>query len=235
MDIQTGSADTRPRKLPEPALAPGERWYAIWHKEAWFQLTKSLPMAVAGTIRSLTTILEVQALGHAGTNPLAGRSIALLVVNLTGYPFMYGLGGALESLCSQAFTGARGSRRIGVYVQHSIWLFLAANILIALLWTHPNIIFRLLATKDSEVLQYARTFLLFECLYFPCIVVQSNLKRFLLAQGLMRPTVYFEAVGLATMFVSLQILVWNPSTSLGFIGVPISSTIAYAAVLVANI
>ncbi|KAJ2503746.1 ethionine resistance protein [Coemansia sp. RSA 1972] len=37
------------------------------------------------------------------------------------------------------------------------------------------------------------------------------------------------------MFVSLQLLVWNPSTSLGFIGVPISSTIAYAAVLIANV
>ncbi|KAJ2825889.1 ethionine resistance protein [Coemansia erecta] len=238
MNTHAQSVDIRSPKLPDPALAPQtdtERWYAAWLKEARFQVTKSLPMAVAGTIRSLTTILEVQALGHTGTKPLAGRSLALLIVNLTGYPFMYGLGGALESLCSQAFTGAHRRKRIGAYVQHSIWLFLAANVLIALLWTHPQVILRMLATKDPEVLQYARTFLLFECMYFPCIVVQSNLKRFLLAQGLMRPTVYFEAIGLAAMFVSLQVLVWNPSTSVGFVGVPISSTIAYATVLAANI
>ncbi|KAJ2632487.1 ethionine resistance protein [Coemansia sp. RSA 1290] len=37
------------------------------------------------------------------------------------------------------------------------------------------------------------------------------------------------------MFVSLQFLVWNPKTAVGFIGVPISSTIAYAVVLVSNI
>ncbi|KAJ1740102.1 ethionine resistance protein [Coemansia sp. RSA 1086] len=51
----------------------------------------------------------------------------------------------------------------------------------------------------------------------------------------MRPTVYFEAAGLFCMFVSLQFLVWNPKTAVGFIGVPISSTIAYAVVLVSNI
>ncbi|KAI9471266.1 mate-domain-containing protein [Coemansia mojavensis] len=215
--------------------ASAASWRHVWFSEAKHQVAKSLPMAIAGTIRSFTTILEVQALGHTGSKPLAGRSLALLVVNLTGYPFMYGLGGALESLCSQAFTGAHHTKRIGTYVQHSIWLFLASNILIALLWTHPQIIFKLLATKDPEVLQFAQTFLRFECLYFPCIVVQSNLKRFLLAQGLMRPTVYFEAAGLFCMFVSLQFLVWNPKTAVGFIGVPISSTIAYAVVLVSNI
>ncbi|KAJ2393012.1 hypothetical protein H4S02_000455 [Coemansia sp. RSA 2611] len=235
MNVHSYGGDLRPTKLPSQAGADTERWHRAWMKEAKFQITKSLPMAVAGTIRSLTTILEVQALGHTGSSTLAGRSLALLVVNLTGYPFMYGLGGALESLCSQAFTGAHRTRRIGVYVQHSIWLFLAANLLIALLWTHPDAIFRFLATKDAEVLRCARTFLLFECLYFPCIVVQSNLKRFLLAQGLMRPTVYFEAAGLGAMFLSLQVLVWNPSTAVGFVGVPISSTIAYAAVLVTNI
>ncbi|KAJ2673366.1 ethionine resistance protein [Coemansia sp. RSA 1085] len=36
----------------------------------------------------------------------------------------------------------------------------------------------------------------------------------------MRPTVYFEAAGLFCMFVSLQFLVWNPKTAVGFIGVP---------------
>ncbi|KAJ2163007.1 ethionine resistance protein [Coemansia sp. RSA 552] len=209
--------------------------HRLWAKEAQFQLAKALPMAIAGSIRSLTTILEVQALGHTGSRPLAGRSLALLVVNLTGYPFMYGLGGALESLCSQAFTGRARNLGIGVYVQHSIWLFLAANVLVAALWLHPDVVFRLIAKTDPEVLHYARVFLAYECLYFPCIVVQSCLKRFLLAQGLMRPTVYFEAAGLVAMFVSLRILVWNPSTAVGFVGVPISSTIAYAAVLLANI
>ncbi|KAJ2617692.1 ethionine resistance protein [Coemansia sp. RSA 1365] len=208
--------------------------YQEWVDEAKFQVSKALPMAVAGTFRSLTSILEVQALGHVGTKTLAGRSLALLVVNLTGYPLMYGLGGALESLCSQAYTGGRRNKRIGVYVQHSIWMFLVANIFVALLWLHPSIIFRMLAKTDPEVLKYAETFLTFECLYFPCIVIQGCLKRFLLAQGLMRPTVYFEFAGLASMLLSLQIFVWNPATAIGFIGVPISSTIAYATVLLTN-
>ncbi|KAJ2731817.1 hypothetical protein IW152_004260 [Coemansia sp. BCRC 34962] len=192
-------------------------------------------MAVAGSIRSATSVIELRALGHIGSRPLAGRSLALLVVNLTGYPFMYGLGGALESLCSQAFTGAQGSKRIGVYVQHAIWIFLAANIPVAILWLHPHVVFQMLAKPDDSVLHYARTYLIFECVYFPCIVVQTCLKRFLLAQGLMRPTVLFESAGLCAMCASLWLLVWNPETSLGFVGVPLASTIAYVAVLLATV
>ncbi|KAJ1731944.1 hypothetical protein LPJ61_002283 [Coemansia biformis] len=137
-----------------------------WSREARDLAAKAVPMVVAGTIRSLTSIIQVQALSHFGTKPLAGYALALLIVNLTGYPFMYGLGGALESLCSQAFTGAHGRRYIGVYVQHSIWLFLVANVAIVLLWLHPGGIFRLLAKTDPEVLRYARTLLAFECV--PC-------------------------------------------------------------------
>ncbi|KAJ2640592.1 ethionine resistance protein, partial [Coemansia sp. RSA 1694] len=203
--------------------------------EARYQLAKALPMVVAGSIRSATSIIELRALGHIGSRPLAGRSLALLVVNLTGYPFMYGLGGALESLCSQAFTGAHGGKRIGAYVQHSIWLFLVANILVAILWLNPDLVFQLLAKPDDSVLHYARTYLIFECVYFPCIVVQTCLKRFLLAQGLMRPTVVFEAVGLGAMYASLWLFVWNPATSLGFIGVPLASAIAYGVVLLATV
>ncbi|KAJ2031009.1 ethionine resistance protein [Coemansia sp. S610] len=202
-----------------------------WIREIRYQLAKALPMAVAGSIRSATSVIELRALGHIGSRPLAGRSLALLIVNLTGYPFMYGLGGALESLCSQAFTGAQGSKRIGVYVQHAIWIFLAANILVAILWLHPDVVFQMLTKPDDSVLHYARTYLIFECVYFPCIVVQTCLKRFLLAQGLMRPTILFEATGLCAMCASLWLFVWNPETSLGFVGVPLASTIAYIAVL----
>ncbi|KAJ2046154.1 ethionine resistance protein [Coemansia sp. S16] len=148
---------------------------------------------------------------------------------------MYGLGGALESLCSQAFTGAQGNKRIGVYIQHAIWIFLAANVLVAILWLHPEVVFQMLAKPDDTVLHYARTYLIFECVYFPCIVVQTCLKRFLLAQGLMRPTVVFEAAGLCAMYASLWLFVWNPATSLGFVGVPLASAIAYGAVFVSGV
>ncbi|KAJ2724086.1 hypothetical protein GGI07_002207 [Coemansia sp. Benny D115] len=73
--------------------------HRAWLSEAHYQISKALPMAIAGTIRSLISIIELRALGHIGSAPLAGRSLSLLIVNLTGYPFMYGLGGALESLC----------------------------------------------------------------------------------------------------------------------------------------
>ncbi|KAJ2743905.1 ethionine resistance protein [Coemansia sp. BCRC 34301] len=212
------------------ATAPHRQWVS----EARYQLAKALPMVVAGSIRSATSIIELRALGHIGSRALAGRSLALLIVNLTGYPLMYGLGGALESLCSQAFTGAHGSKRIGVYVQHAIWLFLAANLLVAILWLNPRVVFRLLTKTDDSILYYARTYLIFECAYFPCIVVQTCLKRFLLAQGLMESTVVFEAAGLGAMYASLWLFVWNPATSLGFIGVPLASAIAYGAVLLAT-
>ncbi|KAJ2637805.1 ethionine resistance protein [Coemansia sp. RSA 1286] len=209
--------------------------HKAWLSEAHYQVSKALPMAIAGVIRSCISIIELRALGHIGSKPLAGRSLSLLIVSLTGYPFMYGFGGALESLCSQAFTGARGTdKKIGVYVQHSIWLFLFGNIFVTLLWLNPEPVFWLLAKTDPEVLHYARVYLVFECAYFPCIIVQSCLKRFLLAQGLMKPTVWFELAGLVCMYLSLVVLVDNRAVNLGFIGVPIATTLAYIVVLLCN-
>ncbi|KAJ2777802.1 hypothetical protein H4R18_004954 [Coemansia javaensis] len=219
-----------------PKRPPGAaRQWRVWAREAGDLAAKALPMVAAGCVRSLTSILQVQALAHVGSRALAGYSLALVVVNLTGYPFMYGLGGALESLCSQAFTGARGRKHIGVYVQHAIWLFLAANVLVTLLWLFPGPLLRVLAPPGRrDVAQCARVLLAFECTFFPAVVVQTCLKRFLLAQGLMRPTVLFELAGLAAMFLSLRLLVWTPATAVGFAGAPASAAVAYAAVLLAN-
>ncbi|KAI9502502.1 ethionine resistance protein [Coemansia spiralis] len=225
------SADSEGEDTPFRAASA----YKSWTKEAQYQFSKALPMAIAGSIRSWTSILELRALGHVGYKPLAGRSLALLIVNVTGYPIMYGLGGALESLCSQAFTNPQRNKRVGVYVQHSLWVFLIVNIFITVLWLNPGVVFRMLAKTDSEVIEYAKTYLVFECIYFPCVIVQTCLKRFILAQGLMRPTIWFELSGLIAMFVSLQLLVPSSGAGLGFIGVPLSATIAYIAVLVANI
>ncbi|KAJ1965844.1 hypothetical protein GGI12_000473 [Dipsacomyces acuminosporus] len=224
-DIESGNGD---------ASSP-EHHYKTSMLEAKYQLSKALPMVVAGVFRSWISILEVQALGHLGKKELAGRSIALLVVNLTGYLTMYAFGGALESLCSQAYTAARGQKKIGVYIQHSLVLFLVANIPIMALWLNPDMVFRLLSKTDPDVLRFARIYLQYECLYFPCIVIQSCLKRFLLAQGLMRPTILFEFAGLLTMYMALQVLVWTPQTSLGFAGVPLAATISYLAVLGTNV
>ncbi|KAJ2555591.1 hypothetical protein EV175_002225 [Coemansia sp. RSA 1933] len=210
--------------------------FRLWINETRHQLAKTLPMTLSGSIRSWTSVLELRALGHIGYKQLAGRSLALLVVNLTGYPLMYGFGGALESLCSQAFTNKNANKRIGIYVQHALWIFLAVNVLITLFWLHPDIVFRVLAKTDPEVIQYAKTYLQFECIYFPCVIIQTCLKRFILAQGLMQPTIWFELSGLVAMYVSLQLFVSDSSgTNLGFIGVPLAATIAYAAALVANI
>ncbi|KAI7827291.1 mate-domain-containing protein, partial [Kickxella alabastrina] len=199
----------------------------------YYQFSKALPMGLAGTLRSTTSILELQALGHMGSKPLAGRSLSLLIVNLTGYPFMYGLGGALETLCSQGFTATvPGTKKIGVYVQHAIWLFLLANVFLAILWLNPKTFLSML-NADAEVLHYAKVYLAFECLYFPFIIVQTCLKRFLLAQGLMQPTVGFEMAGLVGMWAGLR-LFGDSGWNLGFIGVPLASTIAYFAVLLAN-
>ncbi|KAJ1668007.1 ethionine resistance protein [Coemansia sp. RSA 1813] len=200
--------------LPRPATL------RLWMNETRYQFSKALPMAIAGTIRSWTSVLELRALGHIGYKQLAGRSLALLVVNLTGYPLMYGFGGALESLCSQAFTNKSANQRIGIYVQHALWLFLAVNIFITLFWLHPDVVFRILAKTDPEVIQYAKTYLRFECIYFPCVIVQTCLKRFILAQGLMRPTIWFELAGLVAMYVSLQLFVPSSGANLGFVGVP---------------
>ncbi|VAI83103.1 unnamed protein product [Triticum turgidum subsp. durum] len=107
------------------------------------------PIAIATlsmyAVSSVTTIF----VGHLGNLPLAAASIGLSVFATFSLGFLLGMGSALETLCGQAF-GAGQVAMLGVYLQRSWIVLLAATLLIVPLYVFAEPL--LLAVGQDPVL-----------------------------------------------------------------------------------
>ncbi|KAK9938054.1 hypothetical protein M0R45_014814 [Rubus argutus] len=98
-----------------PLLESGEhgeegsrvRW---WNKVLDVEETKnqvlfSLPLILSNVFYYLITLVSVMFAGHLGDLELAGATLANSWAVVTGFAFMVGLSGSLETLCGQGFGG----------------------------------------------------------------------------------------------------------------------------------
>ncbi|KAM2142180.1 hypothetical protein ACFX1Q_008363 [Malus domestica] len=94
-----------------------------WNKvldleEAKNQVLFSLPMILTNVCFYMIPLISVMFAGHLGELQLAGATLANSWATVTGFAFMVGLSGALETLCGQGF-GAKLYRMLGIYLQAS--------------------------------------------------------------------------------------------------------------------
>ncbi|GLU23343.1 hypothetical protein SLE2022_393600 [Rubroshorea leprosula] len=76
--------------------------------EAKNQVLFSLPMILTNVFYYSIPLVSVMFAGHLGELELAGATLANSWANVTGFAFMVGLSGALETLCGQGF-GAKAN------------------------------------------------------------------------------------------------------------------------------
>ncbi|OMO61889.1 Multi antimicrobial extrusion protein [Corchorus capsularis] len=86
-------------------------------------------------------MVSVTFAGHLGELQLAGSTLANSWATVTGFAFMTGLSGALETLCGQGF-GARKYRLLGIYLQASCIISFLFSVIISILWffTEPILV-----------------------------------------------------------------------------------------------
>lgn len=73
---------------------------------------------------------------------------------VTGFAITSGTTSALDTLCSQAWTGAQDRRLVGIHLQRAFVILSLMHIPIALLWLNANRIF-LAIGQDPEVALYS--------------------------------------------------------------------------------
>lgn len=71
--------------------------------------------------------------GHLGELPLSGVAIATFISNVTGFSLLFGMAGALETLCGQAY-GAKQNQKVGTYTYCSLISLIPIFIPISILW-----------------------------------------------------------------------------------------------------
>ncbi|KAG8492368.1 hypothetical protein CXB51_009633 [Gossypium anomalum] len=200
------------------------RWWknVLDLEEAKKQVLFSLPMIVTNVVYFSITLVSVMFAGHLGELQLAGATLANSWATVTGFAFMTGLSGALETLCGQGF-GAKFYRILGIYLQSSCIISCTFAILISILWffTEPILIF---LQQDAEISKTAALYIKYLIPGLFAYGLVQNILRFLQSQSILMPLVWFSVLPLALHLGIVYALVnW---TDLGFKGAPLAASIS---------
>lgn len=203
--------DDGARGEEEPAAARGGPCCSLVGRvvdtaEARAQLGFAVPMVVTSMAFYGIPLVSVMFSGHLGDVQLAGATLGNSWATVTGYAFVTGLSGALETLCGQAY-GARLYGMLGLYLQSSLVMSGAVSVLISALWwfTEPVLVF---LRQDPAVSRAAASFVrcqipgLFAFSFVQCLL------RYLQTQSVVLPLVACSAAPLA-LHVALAHLLAN--------------------------
>ncbi|KAG2294017.1 hypothetical protein Bca52824_040686 [Brassica carinata] len=146
------------------------------------------PMAIVTIAEYLLPVISVIVAGHNGELQLSGVALATSFTNVSGFSILYGLVGALETLCGQAF-GAKRYEIIGTYTYSAIASNIPICFLISILWIYIE---KLLVSlgQDPDISRVAGSyaFWLIPGLFGQAIVIP--LTRYLQTQALVLPLLY---------------------------------------------
>ncbi|XP_021714640.1 protein DETOXIFICATION 19-like [Chenopodium quinoa] len=192
-------------------------------KEAKEQILFSFPMILTNVFYNLIPMISVMFAGHFGELPLAGSTLANSWATVTGYAFMLGLSGALETLCGQGF-GSSLYNMLGIYLQASCMISLVFSLIISVIWWFTEPILELLhqspvISKESAI--YIR-YLIPGIFAFGIL---QNIIRFLQAQSAVFPLVILSIVPLLLHCGLNYVLVHF--TTLGFKGPAVATSASF--------
>jgi MATE family multidrug resistance protein len=146
------------------------------------------PMAAVTIAQYLLPVISVMVAGHNGELQLSGVALATSFTNVSGFSILFGLAGALETLCGQAY-GAKQYEKIGTYTYSATASNIPICVLISVLWIYIEKLLISLG-QDPDISRVAGSYALW---LIPALFAHAffiPLTRFLLAQGLVLPLLY---------------------------------------------
>ncbi|KAJ1926293.1 ethionine resistance protein [Tieghemiomyces parasiticus] len=206
------------------SILAGVPWSA-YRKEARTLARLSYPVVLAYLLQYSITVASVFALGHLGASALAASALATMFASVTGWAFGVGLVTALDTLCSQSFTGASDIHAVGVYLQRGIVAIVLCHVPICIMWWHSETLL-LLIGQPPQIAHLAGLYLRYlvpaclPSLLFECV------KRYLQAQEIMHASTLVLCFVSPLNFLLNFALVWWEPIALGYIGAPIATCIS---------
>ena len=192
------------------------------HAEARSILGLALPMILTGLLLYLRSMISMLFLGRLGGLALAGGSLAIGFANITGYSVLSGLAMGMEPICGQAF-GAGNFSLLGITMQRTVLLLIAAAVPIGGLWMHMRPLL-LLCGQDAGIAAVAETYILAS---LPDLVLQAFIhpvRIYLRAQSINLPLTVCAALAIVIHLPINYVLV--TVLGLGIRGVAFASVLA---------
>ncbi|KAL0753254.1 hypothetical protein Bca101_090922 [Brassica carinata] len=191
-------------------------------EESKAQIVYSLPMIFTNLFFYCIPLTSVMFASHLGQLELAAATLANSWTTVTGFAFMVGLSGALETLCGQGF-GAKSYRMLGIHLQSSCIVSLVFTIFISILWFFTESVFGLIR-QDPNISKQAALYMKYHAPGLLAYGFLQNILRFCQTQSIITPLVVFSFVPLVINIGISYVLVYL--SSLGFIGAPIATSIS---------
>ncbi|KAL2900326.1 Protein DETOXIFICATION 19 [Bienertia sinuspersici] len=191
-------------------------------KEAKEQVLYSLPLVLTNVCYYLIPLVSVMFSGHLGQLQLAGSTLANSWAYVTGFAFMLGLSGALETLCGQGY-GARLYKMLGIYLQASCIISFVFAIIISIIWWYTEPILNLFG-QNPEISKEATTFLRYLIPGIFCFGIIQNILRYLQTQSVVWPTVVCSLLPLVLHFGINYVLVYCTPLGIGGSALAVSIT-----------
>ncbi|XP_057797405.1 protein DETOXIFICATION 19-like [Salvia miltiorrhiza] len=190
--------------------------------EAKNQVVFALPMILTNAAYYFIPLVSVMFVGHLGELQLASSNLANSWAAVTGFSFMVGLSGALETLCGQGY-GAKMYRIMGVYLQTSCIVSLIFTVIVSVLWWYSDIVLTLLQ-QEPQIANAAGLYLKYLIPGLFAYAFLQNMLRFLQTQSVVMPLVVCSIVPLVLHIGIAYVLVnWSP---LGYRGGPVAASIS---------
>jgi MATE family multidrug resistance protein len=186
-------------------------------------ITLAWPVLISYIVSFSINMAPIFALGHLGTQYLATIALTTMLCNVTGFSVGAGMATALDTLCSQAFTGSSDPHALGKHLQRAIVIQALLSIPITLLWCYTEPLLLLLG-QDPDISRLSGTFALYMIPgLFPYLCSQS-IQKYLQAQGIMKAGMWIMVIASPVNAFLQYFLVWS-DYGVGAIGAPIATSI----------
>ncbi|KND02745.1 MATE efflux family protein [Spizellomyces punctatus DAOM BR117] len=150
-----------------------------------------------------------------------------MFVMVTGWVMALGSTPALDTLCSQSWTGAEDRHEVGIHLQRALMILSLMYIPIALLWFFAEPVLLALG-QEPELSRMSALFMRWLILGAPGYIYFEAIKKYLQAQGIMHASTLVLMIASPLNLLYLYLLV----PKLGFIGGAIAICITYWSMLI---
>ncbi|CAH8305863.1 unnamed protein product [Eruca vesicaria subsp. sativa] len=181
------------------------------------------PMVAVAVSQYLLQVISIVMAGHLDAISLSGVAIATSLTNVTGFSLLFGLAGALETLCGQAF-GAEQFRKISSYTYGSMLCLLLFCLPISFLWVFMDKLLELFH-QDPLISQLACKYSIWLIPALFGFSVLQSLTRYFQSQGLVLPLFLSSFVALCFHIPFCWLLVYK--LRFGIVGAALSIGLSY--------
>ncbi|KAI9290538.1 MATE efflux family protein, partial [Neoconidiobolus thromboides FSU 785] len=187
--------------------------------EIFYIISCAVPIILSTFTQFATPTLNLYSMGQFSALEVSSAALSNLFYNATANSLSLGMATALDTLCSQSFTGSSDKHQVGLHLQKGMIIQQLMLVPVYIIWWYSESIL-LLLKQDAEMAFLCGQYLRVMILATPPYIAFELLKKYLQAQKIMRAQTWVLLASLPVTFFLNYMLMWNPKTSIGFLGAP---------------